>query len=620
MGRLLLVCRLATRDMRHHVAQVVLLLVAIAAATTVLTLALALNGVTSHPYQRTRAVTKGPDVVAYLRTPSQATALIHANGVTASSGPYAITSAILHFDGRTAGALVEGRNEAPAAVDQPDVLAGSWVRPGGVVLERTFAEALGVNVGGRVILNGHPFEVIGIAVTAAQPPYPNLCYFTANACTNISFSGEGPSNIGLIWMTKPDAVRLTSAANPLGDYALNLKLRDAEGAPAFINSHNVTPSGGPGTPGAFRQKHGPSQVYGVAFATSSDIAAADGLLVQDEQSVLAPGALLLGLLALASVAVLVGGRLAEYTRRVGLLKAVGGTPGLVAATFLTENLLLALVAAAAGLVVGRLVAPLLTNPGAALVGSAGAPSLTVATTAEVVGVALAVAIAATLVPAIRAARTSTVSALADAARSPKRRGTVIRFSRRLPVPALFGLRLVARRPRRALLSAACIAVTTSGIVAVLAFHADVAAKLSSGFLTAGLVNPVVNRDEQMLTVITVTLVTLAALTVIFTAWATVLDARRASALMRAIGATPRQVRAGLETAQVLSALPGAILGVPLGIALFKAAAGGSDPVPPTWCLAAAVLGTLVVVAGLTTIPARIGTRHSVTEALQSEGT
>jgi hypothetical protein len=36
-------------------------------------------------------------------------------------------------------------------------------------------------------------------------------------------------------------------------------------------------------------------------------------LVQDGQSVLASGAGLLGLLAVANVAVLVGGRLAEYT-------------------------------------------------------------------------------------------------------------------------------------------------------------------------------------------------------------------------------------------------------------------------------------------------------------------
>jgi hypothetical protein len=48
--------------------------------------------------------------------------------------------------------------------------------------------------------------------------------------------------------------------------------------------------------------------------------------------VLQPGAFLLALLAIASVAVLVGRRLSEYARRVGLLKAVGGTPSVVAAS------------------------------------------------------------------------------------------------------------------------------------------------------------------------------------------------------------------------------------------------------------------------------------------------
>jgi putative ABC transport system permease protein len=612
-GPALLLWRLAASDLRHHVAQAVLLLVAIAVATATLTVALALNGVTSHPYQQTQAATKGPDVVAYMTSPSQAKGLLHVRGVTASSGPYPVTSALLHFDGRTAGALIEGRSQAPAAVDQPEVLAGSWVRPGGVVLERTFAEALGVGAGGRVTLNGHSFRVAGIAVTAAQPPYPNLCDSTvqeqqatstgfattaASACPNVSFPGVGPSSIGLVWMTEPDAAALTSKASPLREYALNLKLDNPADAPAFADAYVAQSS--------------------PLVSTWQNVATADGLLVSDAQSVLKPGALLLGLLALASVAVLVGSRLTEHTRRVGLLKAVGSTPGLVAAAFLAENLLLALAAALAGLLAGWLAAPLLTSPGAGLVGAPGAPSLTPGTVIAARTVALAISLAATLVPAIRAARTSTVSALADAPRSPKRRDLLIRVSRRLPVPALFGLRLAARRPRRAILSAASVAVTVSGLVAVLAFHADASSKFSGFGTSGGLGNPVISRDEQMLTVITILLVTLAALTAIFTAWATVLDARRASAVTLALGATPQQVRAGLATAQVISALPGAILGVPLGIGLFKVAAKGPSGLPPALWLVAAVLGTLLVVAALTSVPAGIGTRRPVAEILQAE--
>ena len=89
-----------------------------------------------------------------------------------------------------------------------------------------------------------------------------------------------------------------------------------------------------------------------------------------------------------------------------------------------------------------------------------------------------------------------------------------------------------------------------------------------------------------------------------------LDARRASALARALGASPRQVSAGISAAQLLPALPGALLGVPLGIVLFAAAnRAGIVTVPPASWLAAAVLGTLLAVAVLANIPAHIGARR-----------
>ena len=76
-------------------------MVAIAAATTVLTLAFALNGVNSNPYQQTMAATNGPDVVAQsandpytgVTSPADLAALValnHAKGVVAHSGPYPI--------------------------------------------------------------------------------------------------------------------------------------------------------------------------------------------------------------------------------------------------------------------------------------------------------------------------------------------------------------------------------------------------------------------------------------------------------------------------------------------------------------------------------------------------
>jgi putative ABC transport system permease protein len=621
MSRLLLVGRLVARDLRRRPGQAVLMLVAITAATATLTLGLVLHGVTSQPYQQTRAATRGPDEVAYIGQPpatggppgtpppatgtklrqqarTQAGKLARAPGVTASSGPFPLAGALVRANGLTAGAEAEGRDQAPAAVDQPKPTAGSWVRPGGVVLERTFAAGLGVGAGDRITLNGRPFTVAGIAVTAASAPYPNLCYYSGGGCRAGPPDNGSPRDIGLLWLTKPDALSLATPANPVTTYVVDLKLKNPAAADAFALRYD--------------QGFGPPEMI-----SWTGIAQADALLVQDEQDVLSPGAWLAALLAVASVAVLAGGRMTERTRRVGLLKAVGASPGLVTATLMAENLALALAAAAAGLVAGWLAAPLLTSPGAALLGTPGAPSLTAPVAGLVLAVALGVALAATLVPAIRAARGSTVGALADAPRPPRRRPRLLAMSRGLPVPLLLGLRLVARRPRRALLGAANVAITMAAVVAVLTFHATAGQKINGG--GSGLSDPVLARDEQVLLVLTVMLLTLAALNAIVTAWTTMLDTRHPAALARALGATPRTVAAGLTAAQLLPAVPGVVLGIPLGIGLFAAADhGGLITVPPAWWLAAAVLATLAAVTGLAAVPARVGARRPVAGILQAE--
>jgi len=635
VGRMLLIGRLAGRDLRYRPAQAVLLLLAITAATTVLSLALALYGVTQHPYQQTKAATRGPDVVAALggggpvqgpngggqqvassNLLAQANSLLSVPGVTSHSGPYPVASVVVRLGHAAVLAEAEGRNQTPAAVDQPKLTVGSWVRPGGIVLERTFAEVLGASVGDRVTLDSRSFTVAGIAVTAASAPYPNMCFQPGGDCiadmpmscspSGCTAFGERLSsgNLGLAWVTEPEARALASSAAPLG-YLVDLRLRDPATAQAFAVAHG-SPQVGPG-PGATQ------------LVAWQSIAYDDGLLVQDEQQVLTPGAWLTGLLALASVAVLAGGRMADRGRRVGLLKAVGGTPGLVALVLVAENLALGLLAACIGLVAGWLAAPLITSPGAGLVGTPGAPSMTASSAAEVIGVAVVVALGATLVPAIRGARTSTVGALVDAARRPRRRARLIAISRRLPVPLLLGVRLVARRPRRALLSAASVAVTMTGIVAVLTFHATADERL--GGASSGLPDPVITRDEQMLLVITVALLALAVLNAITTAWATVLDATVSSALARALGATQRQLSAAIAAAQLLPAIPGAILGVPVGLGLFIAASGAGSrgtTIPSVGWLVPAVLATLVAVMGLTAIPAWAGTRRSVIDVLARE--
>jgi ABC-type lipoprotein release transport system permease subunit len=614
-GRAFLVYRLALADVRRHPIEAALLVLAITAATATLTLGLALHGVTNSPYQRTRAATAGPDIVAGLlnltSVPSGArlgpaprhqtifsntlqpnkrrtqalTALAHAAGVIAHSGPYPVAWATLRARGLTAGVAAEGRDRMTARVDQPLLTRGSWVASGEAVIEQSYAEALAVHVGDRVTLDGRPFRVSGLAVTTAAPQYPDSKFAL----------GGGPfPDPGLIWVTRADARRLATRALPLS-YVLDLRLEDPAKATAFVNARRNLP---------------------LSLISSQTIQQKDGKLVAVEQRALTVGGWLLGLLAVASVAVLVGGRMAEQARRVGLLKAVGAAPTLVAAVLLLEDLVLALVAAAAGLAIGLLAAPLLTNPGAGLIGSAGAPSLTASTVELVVAVALAVAIVATLIPALRASRSSTIRALANAARTPRRRSKLIALSTRLPIPVLFGVRLAARRPQRAILAAISIAITMTTLVAVLAVHTDQSGMLA-GF--SAIDNPRHDRVNHALLALSIVLILLAAINALFITWSTAIDARHQLTIARALGATPNQVAAGLSAAQIIPAIPGALLGIPAGIALVSALNHGDTiTIPAAWSLIAVFLGTLLAVAALSTIPAHISARRPVTEILQAE--
>ena len=185
MGKAFLFGRLAAKDLRRHLSEGVLLFVVIAAASATLTLGLVLHGVTSNPFNTTRAATTGPDAVANLSptlstngsiiaiaNPADLAAVERAPGVVGHSGPVpddlrAAQRARDH-DQRHAGRP----RSAPATLAQPALTAGSWIRDGGVVVERSFADALGVGVGDSLTLNGRPFQVVGIAVDAASCSLP----------------------------------------------------------------------------------------------------------------------------------------------------------------------------------------------------------------------------------------------------------------------------------------------------------------------------------------------------------------------------------------------------------------------------------------------------------------
>ncbi|MGH9210030.1 MAG: ABC transporter permease [Acidimicrobiales bacterium] len=631
MGRALLIGRLALRDLRRRPVEAVLLLVAITAATTTLTLGLVLQDAARDPYQSTREATAGPDVVAGVLPspegePADLTALEALTGVAGvvdHSGPYPAIGAVMEVGGETVDVQAIGRDPASASIDQPEVTEGSWVRDGGVVVEATFADALGIGEGDPVTLNGRSFPVVGVAVTAAMSPESCQvpCYIgppldeispeeaEIHQVVLCSAGGSDPpldcvvQSPGLVWMTQGHVRSLAHQPEGLS-YLLNLRLDDPSSAPAFAEANDACPP------------DQPCQHSGPGLYPWQEIRDDATEITRSARQGLVTGGSLLAVLAVASVAVLVGGRMADQSRRVGLLKAIGGTPALVAVVLLAEYMVLALVAATVGSWVGRALAPLLVDPAASLLGSAEVPPLTASTVGVVAAIALGVVILATSVPAGRAARTSTVLALADTARAPRRTAWLIAVSARLPVPLLVGLRVLARRPRRVVLGVASIAVTVSGLVAALSAHASVESESFVG-MVGRLEDVRTEYLNQVLLVLVVMLLTLAAVNAVFITWTTALDTRHAAALTQALGATPGQIGLGLSLAQVLPALLGALLGIPGGLALV-AALGGTASDVQAWQLLAVVPGTGVAVALLSTITARFGARRPTAEILQAE--
>ncbi|RKR86814.1 putative ABC transport system permease protein [Micromonospora pisi] len=585
-GRLLLVCRLLMRDLRRRRTETVLLLVAITAATATLTLGLTLNEIADRPYQQTRTATVGPDVIVTPRATGQAALdelapMTTAASVTDHSGPFPIAYLTMTAGDKSAHAVIEGRDSAPVSINRPAVTDGTWVRPGGVVVERAFADALGVRVGDTVSVDGHPLRVIGTAVTAARATYPYAGWHYPGSVL--------VERGGLVWVDRGDIATL-AGGQPLS-YTLNLKLADPAASATYAVGDQLT--------------------------TWQAIDHLNGRLYGDAQMALLVGSWLLSGLALAGVAGIVAGRIIAQRRRVGLLKAVGAGPAMIAAVHLAEYLVIGLAAAATGLAAGWFTAPMLIRPSAGLIGSVNAQPPALRTVIAVTALALTIAVAATLVPVVRAAATSTVHALADAATPPQRRRWRIWLSRQLPTALLIGVRINARRPRRARLVTVNTLITTTTLVAVLVVNTRVE-HFDLGYTE--LANPRSERMDQALLVVIVVLCILALINAVVSTWTTVLDARHPLAVARTLGATPAQAGLGLAVAQLLPAIPGVVAGIPAGIGLLTFVSTGEVQHPPGSWLLATALGVLLAIAVLTAIPAMVATRRPVVDALQSAPT
>ncbi len=558
-----LVIRLAWLNLKARPSQAIFLLLVMCLSTTAVSLGLAINETGKEPWLRLHNSINGFQVQAFaayhteeelnlpqLPMPNLAN-VAHADDqlaglagepeVTAVSGPWPLLLTTGGVAGLAMPINVEVRDPNPATVSQPMVVSGQWLDDSDdvVVLEDGLATVLKLTPGDEITLAGQRLRVRGSAMTTSIPRFP--MQFPAT-----------------VWANQATAAKLRAAdAIPLGA-TLELRLARAEDASAFVAAHAQT-FGRPNLMQTWeraRNRAGALDMFAVVLT----------LL-----------AVLLAGLSVATAAVLVTGRMAAHGRRIGALKAVGVTPRQALCVILVEYLAVAVVAAAIGIIAGTLLSPLIGRDLPVLYGAPVAPPITWPRALVALAVAMAVVVAGSVPPAIRGVRQSTVRALASGARPPRHASRAARLAAiaGAPLPAVLGLRSALRRPVRTIANATGPAMGVALVILGLGASKLVRDYLASPARDDGEAvarSVIAIQTDQVLTIVLIgagLLIGLAAVNAMIAAIFAARDSARGHAILRAVGATPRQTVISFVVAQFGASLLGCAAGIPLGVLLFN---------------------------------------------------
>jgi putative ABC transport system permease protein len=577
--------RLAFAGIRSRLLASVLTILLSSAAAATIVLALEVGATAREPWQRTFDAANGAHVIA--TAPSQA----EARGIAALAGvaerdeavPNAITSVAA---GGGTDRLRLAALSAPARINAPVRTAGAAPPADGLVLERSFADALGLRVGSTLRLAGAggpiKLPVVGTAISPSQQRYPR-------------------SNPGLAWV-EPSTLQRIEPDRDRWRWTQAIRLTNPAAAPAFA------------------ARAAAALPPGESVDTWQDQRAEALRETQPIAVILTTYTIVLLVVVFAVVAILVGARAAAQHREIGLLKAVGLTPRQITAAFALESAAIGVVAVVIGFTVGALLAPRLAAPTAET--TLGAPTTAASPWHLVVaGIpVLLVLVASARSATRRSTRFTVLQALASAAPSPAARSRLGRAIARAPLPAplALGLKDLLARRHRALRLGAAVAVTGAAIVTALSMQATLDAQ------PAGAPSDVTDELPVLVYTLDAVLLVITATTLVAIALLSVRERIRDYGVLKTIGFLPRQIASSLVSAHAALALIAALISIPAGIALYRAVfaiAGGDSQdivIAPWWALALVPIGTLLVVAGATGLPARLATRIPTADALRYE--
>jgi putative ABC transport system permease protein len=440
-------------ELRRRRLQSLIIVLVILLSSGAGTLALSLLVESDAPYDHAFAQANGAHLTimydASLVDAARIAGTAHEHGVTAAAGPYLQVSAVLGANPRGAAGcagcapLLEGafsligRDRPDPAVDRLTMESGRWARdPGEIVLSRNLADRWGLGVDDTVTLEGGKGTTLRVVGVAASVD-----------------GGAGA------WVTPGQAPSLAIAGAPTR-YQMFYRVTPAGSTSALAAEANTIAAGLPA--GAVEN-----------VSNYLDVKRQADLL----SAVMVPFLLAFSAFALLAamfiIANVVGGVVVAGYREIGVMKAVGFTPGQVGASLLGQILAPTLGGCAIGIPLGTLVSqPFLQDTAHAL-------NLPLPFTASILvdlGVLAAtvlVAMSAAAIPCWRAGHLSAVTAMTRGSAPSTGRGARLGgylSGLRLPRPIGLGLAEALVRPIRSLITMGAVLIGVATTVFALSLH------------------------------------------------------------------------------------------------------------------------------------------------------
>ena len=443
----------AFADLRHRWLQTVLVFLVIAAAATVLMLALTVWRASSEPYEQALDEANGPHAW-FFGDRSDLLRIAERDGVVGFAGPYTVSLNFSVTVGTERHPVRFWDTGAELPEVEPALLTdGRWLDPDGqdeVIIGAGFARDAGFEVGDEIVVADEggrtALDIVGIAANLERAPYPEW----------------GPAVFHVLPSTFERLIH-----GQVNAFMLGVRLEDAAASEQFINQVRadyppVITRSWQEVRDAVNQVNTANVIFLAVFSVFALLAV--GFIIANA----------------------IGGQVLAQYREIGLLKAVGFTPGQVTVLLLLENMLTAVPAALVGAALGFALSPLFLSSVASLFNASAFPAFDPVVLRAGVAIVALITMVFTAVPAWRAGRLSTLRALTSGIMAEGSRPSLpAKIASRLHLPPLIVIAIkdAFSRPLRALLTIGALTLAVMTVTLALVLDATlVAAQDDPGLL------------------------------------------------------------------------------------------------------------------------------------------